>query len=259
MKKSLSRCLFFLLLSLPLAAEQSWVPLFNGRDLAGWTPKFSGHATGENFAKTFRVEDGILKVSYDGYEKFAGQYGHLFTNIAYSRYILRMEYRFTGKMMADAPDYVNLNSGVMIHSQPPQSMELDQGFPCSLEVQFLADEGKGKRATANVCTPGTNLELEGKLVTKHIVTSTAPTFPPEEWVKVEVEVRGSEEVIHRINGVEVLRYQRPQLDPRDDLAPATPLLKLGAAKILSSGHIALQAEGQPVWFRNIELKSLEEP
>ncbi|HCN81504.1 MAG TPA: DUF1080 domain-containing protein, partial [Verrucomicrobiales bacterium] len=25
----------------------------------------------------------------------------------------------------------------------------------------------------------------------------------------------------------------------------------------SHGHIALQAEGQPVWFRNIQLKQLE--
>ena len=32
---------------------------------------------------------------------------------------------------------------------------------------------------------------------------------------------------------------------------------LFATKVL--GHIALQVEGQGVWFRNIELKSLEEP
>ncbi|MES2922256.1 MAG: DUF1080 domain-containing protein [Verrucomicrobiota bacterium] len=248
-----------ILISPLLADEQPWVPLFNGRNLDGWTPKISGHVTGDNFANTFRVEDGILKVSYDGYPKFNAQYGHLFTNIAYSHYILRMEYRFTGKMMADAPNYVNLNSGVMIHSQTPQSMGLNQGFPASMEVQFLADEGKGKRATANVCTPGTNLEMDGKLVTKHIVESSAPTFPAEEWVKMEVEVRGSEQVIHRINGVEVLRYQRPQLDPRNELAPATDLLNAGADKILNYGHIALQAEGQPVWFRNIELKSLAVP
>ncbi len=38
---------------------------------------------------------------------------------------------------------------------------------------------------------------------------------------------------------------------------AEALTKAGAPKILSYGHIALQAEGQPVWFRNIELKSLE--
>ncbi len=251
---------FFLILFTPaLAAEQPWVPLFNGKNLDGWTPKISGHAIGQNFANTFRVEDGILKVSYDEYEKFNSQYGHLFTNIPYSHYILRMEYRFTGKMMSDAPSYVNLNSGVMIHSQTPQSMGLNQGFPTSMEVQFLADEGKGKRPTANVCTPGTNLEMNGKLVTQHIVESTAPTFPAEEWVKMEVEVHGSEQVIHRINGVEVLRYQRPQLDPRNEMAPATDLLNAGAAKILSFGHIALQAEGQPVWFRNIELKSLAAP
>lgn len=259
MKKPLLRAALLLSLVMPLSAEQPWVPLFNGKNLDGWTPKFSGHAMGENLADTFRVEDGILKVSYDGYEKFSGQYGHLYSNIAYSRYILRMEYRFTGKMMADAPGYVNLNSGVMIHSQSPQSMGLKQDFPASLEFQFLADEGKGKRSTGNVCTPGTHLEMGGKLVRQHIVESTAPTFPAEEWVKMEVEVRGSEEVIHRINGVEVLRYQRPQLDPNNELAPASGLLTAGAPRILAYGHIALQAEGQPVWFRNIELKSLEEP
>lgn len=241
------------------AEEHPWVPLFNGRNLDGWTPKIAGRALGENFADTFRVKDGMIQVSYDGYQKFDSQFGHLFTNIAYSHYILRLEYRFTGKMMADAPGYVNLNSGVMIHSQTPQSMGMKQGFPCSLEVQFLADEGKGRRATGNVCTPGTNLEMNGKLVTQHIVESSAPTFPPEEWVKVEVEVHGGDEVIHRINGVEVLRYQKPQLDPRGELAPAGDLLAAGAGISLKYGHIALQAEGQPVWFRNIELKSLEKP
>src|SRR6478736_4514671 len=250
--------LWILALPVPAAEEQPWVPLFNGKNLDGWTPKIAGHAAGENFADTFRVRDGMIQVSYDGYGgKFDSQFGHLFTNIAYSRYILRMESRFTGKMMADAPSYVNLNSGVMIHAQTPQSMGLKQGFPCSMEFQFLADGGQGKRSTGNVCTPGTNLELGGKLVTQHIVESSAPTFPPEEWVKVEVEVHGGDEVIHRINGVEVLRYQRPQLDPRNQMAPATDLLGAGANLILGYGHIALQAEGQPVWFRNIELKSLE--
>ncbi len=239
------------------ADEAKWIPLFNGKDLTGWTIKIAKRPLGENFAKTFRVEDGILKVSYDGYDKFDQQYGHLFTNIAYSHYILRMEYRFTGKMMLDAPSYVNLNSGVMLHAQPPQSMRFDQGFPASLEMQFLADEGKGERSTANLCTPGTHVEMGGQLITKHIVKSNAPTFPPEEWVRAEVEVRGNDEIIHRINGVDVLRYQRPQLDPKNNNAPATDLLEAGGNLMLSYGHIALQAEGQPVWFRKIELMSLE--
>ena len=249
---------FVCLLAFPVSAEEpTWVSLFNRKDLSGWTIKIAKRPLGENFANTFRVEDGILKVSYDGYEKFDGQFGHLFTNLAYSHYILRLEYRFTGQMMADAPKYVNLNSGVMLHAQPPQSMRFDQGFPASLEMQFLADEGKGPRSTANLCTPGTHVEMDGKLVTKHIVKSSAPTFPAEEWVRAEVEVRGNDEIVHRINGVEVLRYQRPQLDPKNDNAPATDQIEAGGNVMLHYGHIALQAEGQPVWFRKIELLSLE--
>ena len=233
-----------------------WIPLFNGTNLNGWTIKIAKRPLGENYADTFRVEDGILKVSYDNYPKFEAQYGHLFTNLAYSHYKLRLEYRFTGKKMPDAPGYTNLNSGVMIHAQPPQSMRFDQGFPASLEMQFLADEGKGARSTGNLCTPGTNVEYLGKFTRQHILTSSAPTFPAEEWVRAEVEVRGNEEIIHRVNGVEVLRYQRPQLDPKNDNAPATDLLQAGIPLMLSYGHIALQAEGQPVWFRQIELKPL---
>lgn len=245
------------LATLAQAEESKWLSLFNGKDLSGWTIKIAKRPLGENFADTFRVEDGILKVSYASYDKFDQQYGHLFTNLAYSHYILRMEYRFTGTMMADAPNYVNLNSGVMLHAQPPQSMRFDQGFPASLEMQFLADEGKGARSTGNLCTPGTHVEMGGLLVTKHIVKSSAPTFPADEWVRAEVEVRGNEEIIHRINGIEVLRYQRPQLDPTNNNAPATDQIEAGGNLMLSYGHIALQAEGQPVWFRKIELMSLE--
>ncbi len=255
------RCLPTLLLALlcltAAADEPKWIPLFNGKDLTGWTIKIARHPLGENYASTFRVEDGILKVSYDGYDKFDQQYGHLFTNLAYSHYILRMEYRFTGAMMADAPKYVNLNSGVMLHAQPPQSMRFDQGFPSSLEMQFLADEGKGPRSTGNLCTPGTHVEMGGSLITKHIVKSSAPTFPAEEWVRAEVEVRGNDEIIHRINGVEVLRYQRPRLDAACKIAPASDIVEAGGDVMLGYGHIALQAEGQPVWFRKIELMSLE--
>jgi hypothetical protein len=173
--------------------------------------------------------------------------------------------------MKDAPDYTNLNSGVMFHSQTPESVAFDQEFPVGLEFQFLADEGKGPRQTGNVCTPGTIIVIDGKFVTDHIVQSTAPTFPGDEWVKVELEVHGSDMVILRVNGVQVRRFQAPrldvqvrrfqapQLDARYEHAPATPLLKLGAPKMLKWGHIALQAEGHPVWFRNIELKSLESP
>ncbi len=235
--------------------QEQWHSLFNGKDLSGWTIKIAKHPLNENYADTFRVEDGILKVSYDRYGKFEEQFGHLFTNQPYSHYVLRLEYKFTGEAVADAPDWAKLNSGVMIHSQSPLSMGVDQSWPASMEVQFLAAGATAGRQTANAVTPGTNLELNRKLITDHIIDSKSKLYPLDEWVAVEVEVHGNEEVIHRINGVEVIRYQHPQLDPRDDSAQR--LLAAGAPLQLSFGHIALQAEGQPIWFRNIQIRSLD--
>lgn len=233
---------------------EEWISLFNGKNLDGWTVKIAGHPLGENYANTFRVEDGILKCEYDDYEEFGKRYGHLYSNLSYSHYKLRMEYRFEGRQLPDAPGYVDLNSGVMLHSQSPQSVELHQGFPASLEMQFLADLGKGRRQTGNVCTPGTHLVQDGKLIKKHIIKSSGPTVPFDQWVAVEMEVRGHDEIIYRVEGKEVLRYQNPQLDPESK--EAKPIIAQGADLKLSYGHIALQAEAQRVWFRNIKLQPL---
>ena len=237
------------------AAEEGWIELFNGKDLTGWTPKFAKHPLGVNFADTFRVEDGVIKVAYDKYGLFDKQFGHLYTNLPYSRYILRLEYLFTGTPMADAPSWAGRNSGVMIHAASPLSMTVAQEWPVSMEMQFLCTDTKAGRQTGNVCTPGTNLEIDGKLTTAHIIDAKNSTLSPmDTWVAAEVEVHGNDLVIHRVNGVEVLRYSRPQLDPNDP--DAQRLLAAGAPLQLSSGHIALQAESQPVWFRNIRLKLL---
>jgi hypothetical protein len=55
--------------------------LFNGKDLEGWKIKVTGHKLNDNYANTFRVEDGILKVAYDNYEKFDRKFGHIFTRL----------------------------------------------------------------------------------------------------------------------------------------------------------------------------------
>jgi hypothetical protein len=231
-----------------------WHSLFNGKDLSGWTAKIAKHRVGENYANTFRVEDGVLKVGYDKYGKFDDQFGHLYSNQPYSNYILRLEYKIGGSAIADSPPWAKLNSGVMVHSQSPLSMRVEQAFPVSMEFQFLSVGATAGRQTGNVCTPGTNLEMKGKVLEDHIIDSSSKLFPLDEWVTAEIEVRGNDEIIHRINGVEVLRYQHPQLDPRD--ADAQALIAAGAPLQLAFGHIALQAESQPIWFRNIRIKPL---
>src|SRR5690348_2811754 len=92
---------------LPLTAlAEDWTPLFNGKDLDGWTPKIRYHKAGENFGNTFRVEDGLLKVRYDqGYDQFGEKFGHLFYKTPYGHYRLRVEYRFVGNQCPGGPNW----------------------------------------------------------------------------------------------------------------------------------------------------------
>src|SRR5690606_42006507 len=48
--------------------EPKAIQLFNGKDIKNWTPKIRNYETGVNFGNTFRVEDGMLNVSYDQYD-----------------------------------------------------------------------------------------------------------------------------------------------------------------------------------------------
>ncbi|MCJ7681854.1 MAG: DUF1080 domain-containing protein, partial [Candidatus Aminicenantes bacterium] len=170
--------------------DSQWISLFNGKDLDGWIPKFAGSETGINPNNTFMAEDGLLKVSYSDYEEFRGEFGHLFYKTPFSRYILRIEYRFIGEQLAGGPSWGFRNSGVMIHSQSPDSMGLNQSFPVSIEAQFLGGNGTDERSTANLCTPGTNVVMDGELITQHCTNSTSRTYHGDEWVTVEIEVNG---------------------------------------------------------------------
>lgn len=238
------------------AGEPTWVALFNGRDLSGWTPKIKGHAAGDNFGDTFRVVDGLLTVGYDAYDEFGARFGHLFYAKEFSSYRLRAEYRFVGDQVEGGPGWAFRNSGLMIHGQPVETMAKDQDFPASIEVQLLGGRDKGHRATANLCTPGTNVVRDGKLWTRHCVDSDSETYRGDVWVTVEVEVRG-DTIRHLIDGNTVLRYDDPQLDPRD--GDAKKLLADGRDKALHGGTISLQSESHPVQFRSVEILELAPP
>lgn len=239
-----------------LLSQQSneTISLFDGKTLEGWTPKIAGFPLGENYKNTFRVENGAIKVSYDGYENFDNRFGHLFYKTPFSNYILKLEYRFTGKQVPGGPGWAVRNSGVMLHCQPPQTMGKDQSFPVSIEIQFLGGDGKEERATGNVCTPGTHVVMNGALVTQHCINSTSRTYHGDQWVRVEVEVHGGKNTICKINGATVIEFEQPQLDPNDP--DANPLIKNGE-KLLTGGYIALQSESHPVEFRNITITKLK--
>ena len=239
------------------AEDEKWIQLFNGRDLDDWVIKIKSYELGDNHGETFRVEDGLLKISYDKYEgRFRGRFGHLFYKEPFSHYVLRVEYRFVGEQTEGAPGWAIRNNGAMIHGQTPETMELNQDFPVSAEVQLLGGDGVAERSTGNLCTPGTNVVLEGKLHLDHCTNSTSPTFHGEQWVTVEIEVHGNRLIRHKINGQTVIEYGQLQLDERDKYAKN--LLASGAEKMISRGTISLQSEGHPIEFRKVELRKLAE-
>lgn len=238
------------------ASREDWIQLFNGRDLDGWTPKIAKYEYGENYANTFRVEDGLLKVRYDAYDRFDDRFGVLFYEKPFSYYRLAIEYRFVGEQLAGHPGAWALrNSGIMIHSQPGATMLRDQDFPISIEAQLLGGLGDGQpRPTMNMCSPGTEVVYGGRLHPEHCLASTSKTYDGEQWVRAELLVLGSAQIAHYVDGQKVLEYALPQIGGGavDRFAPQ----QFRAGELLEGGYIALQSESHPIDFRKVELLNL---
>jgi len=232
--------------------KEEWVQLFNGKSLDDWIVKIKGYPLNENIYNTFRVDNGVLKVSYDGYDKFNASYGHIFYKKPFSSYKLRLQYRFTGEQLSDGAGWATRNSGVMVHSQTPESMNLDQDFPVSVEVQLLGGLKEGEsRPTANLCTPGTHVLLNDELFTPHCTSSSSDTYYGDQWVNLEVTVIQDSIITHKVNGTEVLSYSKPIIGGEYN----TLLERKG--ELLKSGYISLQSESHPVEFKNIEILELD--
>jgi len=247
---------------------EEWISLFNGKDLNGWDIKIAGYPVGEDYLDTFRVQDSMIRVVYDDYETFNNEYGHIYYKTPFSYYKIKLDYRFVGNQVKGGEGWANRNNGIMLHSQSAESNSLDQFFPVSIECQLLGGLNDGnERPTANVCTPGTTVEMNGQTIYEHCTNSSSKTFNGDQWVHVEAVVLGGESITHIVNGDTVMVYQHPKiggglLNPGQDQEWKEKgidnqeewLAKEGEP--LDKGYIALQAETSPTDFKNIELLNL---
>ena len=239
------------------ADRRDWIELFDGKTLNGWIPKFAKSEPGVNFANTFTVDSGMIKARYDGYgPSYDSRFGHLYYEKPFSHYLVSLDYRFVGELAPGAPAYTIRNSGIMVHSQDPRTMPRDQNFPISIEMQFYAGLDDGRpRPTGNMCSPGTALDYQGKPDNRHCINSSSKTYALGEWVRAEALVLGDSIVKHIINGDTVLVYTKPRM-ARGVVTGHDPA-HLVEGQPLTSGYIALQAEGHPIDFKNIRLLNLE--
>lgn len=228
--------------------DEEWIQLFNGEDLSGWAIKFNGYELGENYNNTFRVEDGLLKASFEEWEEFSDEFGHIFYEEPFSHYRIRAEYRFVGEQAPGGEGWAYRNNGLMLHSQSPESMEVEQDFPRSIELQLLGGDGEEERTTANLCTPETHVVIDGELRTEHCINSSSETYHGDQWVTVEALVLGDSLVQHIMEDEVVLEYEQPQLEEEEG-----PLEE----RLVGEGYIALQAESHPTEFRSVEVLNLK--
>jgi hypothetical protein len=130
-------------------------------------------------------------------------------------------------------------------------MLLNQEFPVSIEAQLLGGDGIAERHTSNVCSPGTNIVIGGKLITQHCNESTSKTYHGDVWVTAEFVVLGDSIIHHILEGDTVMTYSYPQIG--GDLPEGFPLPQ---GTLLKEGYICLQAESHPIDFRKVEILDL---
>ncbi|NRB48990.1 MAG: DUF1080 domain-containing protein [Saprospiraceae bacterium] len=249
--------------------QEEWQSLFNGKDLTGWDIKMAGYPVGENFRNTWRVQDSMIRISYDDYEQFDEAYGHMYYQVPYSYYKIRFDYRFTGEQTPGGATWNVRNSGIMVHSQSAASNEIGQHFPVSIELQLLGGLSNGKeRTTGNLCSPGTAVVMGDTINYRHCISSSSETYNGDQWVHAEMIVLGDSTIIHLIEGDTVLQYDQPQIgggftniNQTREHWEGFGITKMDdwvaqAGTLLGEGYIALQAESHPIDFKNIELLDL---
>lgn len=203
------------------------LPLFDGKDLSGWTADVPERDENPSAPASFVVRNGLLV-------SLGTPPGHLVTDTSFRDYRLVVEYRFPGK---------GGNCGVLVHASRPRA--LYKMFPQSIEVQMMSgDAGDFWCIEENIEVPDMEKRRPRKQGqawggkegdARRILNLTDGSEKPlGEWNTMVIEARGRGLRVW-VNG---------------------DLVNDGANATADRGKIALQAEGTEVEFRRVEIGPL---
>lgn len=206
--------------------EQNSTSLFNGKDLNGWHVDVPEMDTVPNTINPFVIRTEMLV-------SLGTPRGHLITDDIYKDYRLEVEYRFAGE-----PG----NCGVLVHASTPRA--LYKMFPKSLEVQMQHEDAGDFWVIVEDIEVDNMIDRRG---------------PKEEWGITEGKKRriinltdDSEKPLGEWNTmiIECLKDEIKVWVNGD-------LVNHGFNATVSSGQIAIQAEGSEVEFRKIDISSID--
>ncbi len=256
MKKLLLASLFLsLATTFTSAAEEGYVPLFNGKDFEDWTLLLRD-GTPEEALKVFTIgPDGVLHIFRD-IEAGSGAttrknatHGVMATKKSYRYYSVKFEYKWGKKLVNNSADF-QYDSGLIYHIT---EMKI---WPTALQYQIRYDHVADHNHTGDIVAGGITMHWsskDGKTFEwpkdggtpqpvrrgQHYARANAPFHGlDDQWNDVEVIVMGDEYLLHKLNGQVV-----------------NMATKLGT----SEGPIAIESETGEIFWRNIRIKEFAEP
>jgi len=205
----------------PAWGEEKATPLFNGKDLSGWTI-FIRHADKSDPRSdprgVFKVEDGVIHISGE-------EFGCLTTDKEFENYRLVVEFKWGEKKWPprDQPKTPR-DSGILMHCVGP-----DKVWTKSIECQIQ----EGDCGDFHM-VDGTSIDIDGQRTKSRVIKKVDAEKPSGEWNTIEVVCDG-DKITNIVNGVVV-----------------NEAIKASETK----GRILLQSEGAEVFYRKVELRPL---
>ena len=245
----------FAALLVPTSAGE-WTPLFNGRDLEGWTTTIQGLEPGLDPQRHVQVKNGEIHMYPDVEEGTEVSFGVITHDRDFSRFQFRFEYRWLGKRFPPRADKLR-DAGVIYHVK-----DISKVWPAGVECQVQeGDTGDIVLINCGGTTwmhpdPDTAPEGQGDpgMLPENggLVRVFEPSWPyvgrfeeadsPSGWNRVVLTVHGADTAVHEVNGRLIAR-----IGDMVDLK----------GEILDAGRISLQLEGAQIAYRNIEVRELD--
>jgi hypothetical protein len=245
----------------PVPATGRWTPLFNGRDLDGWYTFLQEHGKNRDPDRVITIEDGAIHLYKHAPEGSRVVMGYISTEKDYGDYHLRLQYRWGEKKFE--PRYkMKRDAGLYYQLIGP-----DQIWPRGLQFQIeqtnvgdlIALHGVQLDTTIDPKTRSEKMPTflggeqggeayvlggQGIAYLKHL----AGEYERDGWNTAEIIARG-DTTTHILNGRVMSKGRGVRLVDPD---------KPGAPRPVTRGRIAMEIEAAELYFRNVEVRLLEE-